>query len=220
MKRTPAHLLRLFVTGLLAALPVAATLAIFAWALSVLASLLGPSSLIGSLLVALGLGSELLGYVLGLGLVAGLLVGLGALVEAGFERGLARLVDGVMRRIPVVRQVYDTVQRLVALFTQRDPTAARAMQAVWLRFGGAEGGAVVLALQTAAEVLEVDGRRCVAVLVPTAPVPIGGGLLFVPEAWVTAADLSVEAVTSLYVSMGVTAAQHLPVAPAAVSGPT
>ena len=219
MKPTPAHLLRLFITGLLAALPVAATLVIFAWALSVVASMVGPSSLIGSLLVALGLGSAFLGYVVGLGVVAGVLVGLGALVEAGLQRGLARLVDGVMRRIPLVRQVYDTVQRLVALFTQRDPTAARAMQAVWLRFGGAEGGAVVLALQTSAEVLEVDGRRCVTVLVPTAPVPIGGGLLFVPEAWVTPADLSVEAVTSLYVSMGVTAAQHLPVAGAAVSGP-
>lgn len=219
MNRTPAHLLRLFITGLLAALPVAATLVIFAWALSVVAGLVGPSSLVGSMLVALGLGSAFLGYLVGLGLMAAALVGLGALVEAGLQRGLARLVDGVMRRIPLVRQVYDTVQRLVGLFSQRDPTAARAMQAVWLRFGGVEGGAVVLALQTAAEVLEVDGRRCVTVLVPTAPVPIGGGLLFVPEAWVTPAALSVEAVTSLYVSMGVTAAQYLPVAGAAVSGP-
>ena len=94
------------------------------------------------------------------------------------------------------------------------------MQAVWVRFGGNDGGkasgAVVLALQTAAEVLVVDGQRCVAVLVPTAPVPIGGGLLFVPEGWVTHAALSIEAVMSLYVSMGVTAPQHLPVAGAGV----
>jgi uncharacterized membrane protein len=52
------------------------------------------------------------------------------------------------------------------------------------------------------------------VLVPTAPIPVGGGLLFVPEAWVQEANLSVEAVTSLYVSMGVTAAQYLPAATA------
>ena len=76
-------------------------------------------------------------------------------------------------------------------------------------------GAAVLALQTASEVLLVEGRRCLAVLVPTAPVPIGGGLLFVPEHWVTPAALSAEAVTSLYVSMGVTAAQNLAVAPPA-----
>ena len=215
---TRAHLLRLVATGVLAALPVAATLAIFAWIGSVLLRWAGPESAIGSLLVALGLGSEFFGYLLGIGLLLALLAGLGALVEAGFERGLARLVNGVMRRIPLVRQVYELVQRLVALFGQREPNGARAMQAVWVHFGGRNGGdsgaAVVLALQTAAEVLEVDGRRCVAVLVPTAPVPIGGGLLFVPEAWVTRADLSVEAVTSLYVSMGVTAPQHLPLADA------
>ena len=209
-----AHLLRLLATGAVAALPLAATLAIFAWLASVLIGWVGPDSVIGSLLVALGLGSEFLGYLLGIGLLLAALMALGALAEAGLQRGMTRLVDGVMRRIPLVRQVYELVQKLVALFGQRDPNAARAMQAVWVRFGGETGGAVVLALQTAAEVLEVDGRRCVAVLVPTAPVPIGGGLLFVPEAWVTHAALSVEAVTSLYVSMGVTAPQHLPVADA------
>ncbi len=56
-------------------------------------------------------------------------------------------------------------------------------------------------------------------LVPTAPVPIGGGLLFVPEEWLSPAARSVEAVTSLYVSMGVTAPQHLPVAQAAAAEP-
>jgi uncharacterized membrane protein len=218
MKRAHAHLLRLFVTGTLAALPLAATIAVFAWAGSVLVRWLGPASPAGSLLAAVGLGvtgSEVVGYLMGMGLVVLVLVALGALVEAGLQRGLNRLVDGVMRRIPLVRQVYELAQKLVALFTQRDPNAARAMQAVWVRFGGAEGGAVVLALQTAAEVLMVQGRRCVPVLVPTAPVPIGGGLLFVPEDWVSPASLSVEAVTSLYVSMGVTAPQHLPVASAA-----
>lgn len=36
MRRAPRHLLRLFVTGLLAALPLAATVAVFAWAISLL----------------------------------------------------------------------------------------------------------------------------------------------------------------------------------------
>ncbi len=218
MKRAHRHLLRLFVTGVVAALPLAATVAIFGWAASVLFRWLGPDSAVGSLLVAIGLGvtgSELVGYLIGIGLVALGLVGLGGLVELGLQRGMVRLLDSVMRRIPLVRQVYEMAQKLVALFARRDPGAARAMRAVWLRFGGVEGGAAVLALQTSAEVLLVDGRRCLAVLVPTAPVPIGGGLLFVPEDWVQPAALSVEAVTSLYVSMGVTAAQHLPVAPAA-----
>ena len=56
MKRAHTHLLRLFVTGALAALPLAATVAIFAWAASVLYRWLGPDSVVGSLLVAVGLG--------------------------------------------------------------------------------------------------------------------------------------------------------------------
>ena len=47
------------------------------------------------------------------------------------------------------------------------------------------------------------------VLVPTAPVPVGGGLLFVPAHWVVPAAVGIEGVTSIYVSMGVTAAQYL-----------
>jgi uncharacterized membrane protein len=56
----------------------------------------------------------------------------------------------------------------------------------------------------------VNGERCLAVLIPTAPVPVGGGLLYVPESWVTRADVGIEAVTSIYVSMGLTSPQHLP----------
>ena len=44
--------------------------------------------------------------------------------------------------------------------------------------------------------------------------PVGGGLLYVPEAWVTPAHIGVEAVTSIYVSMGLTSPQHLPLADA------
>jgi uncharacterized membrane protein len=44
MKRPLTHLLRVFVTGLLAALPLAATVAIFGWALSVLVRWLASAS--------------------------------------------------------------------------------------------------------------------------------------------------------------------------------
>ena len=38
----------------------------------------------------------------------------------------------------------------------------------------------------------------------------GGGLLYVPEHWITPADVGIEAVTSIYVSMGLTSPQYLP----------
>jgi uncharacterized membrane protein len=218
MKRARNHLLRVFVTGVLAALPLAATVLVFAWAASLLFRWLGPDSAVGSVLVALGLGvtgSEVVGYLIGFGLAVLAVLALGTLVETGLQRGMARVLNGVVRRIPVVRQVYDVAHKLVGLLGQRGDDGTRAMRPVWCHFGQGRDGAVVLGLQSSNEVVLVGGRRCLVVLVPTAPVPVGGGLLFVPEAWVEPAELSVEAVTSLYLSMGVTAGQHLPVAAAA-----
>ncbi len=51
------------------------------------------------------------------------------------------------------------------------------------------------------------------VLVPSAPVPVGGCLVCVPVEWVSPADFGVEALMSIYVSMGVTTPQNVDRAP-------
>lgn len=221
MNPRTSRLLRFFVTGLLAALPLAATVAIFWWGVHLLLRWVGPNSPVGSVLGAIGFGitgSEVVGYVIGIVLIVGFIVLLGAWVEAGLQRGAAKLLDTMLRRIPLVRTVYDLSHRMVGLFRQRDADGVRAMSPVWLHFGG-PGGAAVLGLLSSPQAVDVAGQRCLAVLVPTAPVPVGGGLLYVPEHWVTPAPLGVEALTSLYVSMGVTSAQHLPKAPGLPSPP-
>ena len=50
----------------------------------------------------------------------------------------------------------------------------------------------------------VDGHAYYSVLVPTAPVPVGGGLLFVPEESVLPTDMSIDTFMGVYVSMGAT----------------
>jgi uncharacterized membrane protein len=217
MKTVSSHLLRTFVTGALAALPLAATVFVFWWAVSLLWRWLGPGSAMGSVLGGIGLGvtgSELVGYLIGLGIVALAILLLGVLIERAIGRSMALLVDRLLRRIPLVRTVWDLAQRMVGLL-QQNPAGgaeggARSLTPVWCHFGG-PGGASVLALLSSSEPVDVAGRACLAVLVPTAPVPIGGGLLFVPQEWVSPAEVGAEALTSIYVSMGVTAAQHLPV---------
>jgi uncharacterized membrane protein len=217
MHRTRAHLLRIFVTGLLAALPLAATVAIVAWAVQLLLGLLGPGSPVGRVLGAVGLGvtgSGVWSYLFGLGLVALAVFALGLLVEAGLQRGLARLVDAVLQRIPLVRSVYELSRRVVGLMSQRESGGMRSMSAVWCHFGGVpaagEPGVVaVLGLLSTPEPVAIGGRPYVGVIVPTAPVPVGGGLLYLPQSWVQPADLGFEALTSIYVSMGLTSAEHL-----------
>ena len=67
----------------------------------------------------------------------------------------------------------------------------------------------VLALLSTPEPVLIDGRPYVGVIVPTAPVPVGGGLLYLPQDWVRPAEMGIEAVTSIYVSMGITSHQHI-----------
>jgi len=214
MTRASAHLVRIFVAGLLAALPLAATIAIFWWAGSLVIQFVGPDSRIGGLLGAIGLGvtgSEVVGYLIGIGVVLGAIFALGLVVEAGLQRGLASAMRAVLKRIPLVSTVYDLAYKMVGLLSQRDEDGAKSLSAVWCHFGGRDGsgGAAVLALLSTPKAVLVDGRPYLGIIVPTAPVPVGGGLIFVPETWVTPADVGVEALTSIYVSLGVTASQHL-----------
>ncbi|MDO5692068.1 MAG: DUF502 domain-containing protein [Pseudomonadota bacterium] len=213
------HPLRPLLTGMLALLPLTATLVLLLWVWQLLAQWLGPGSTVGSLLTRIGLGvaakSPLLGYFLGVLLLLAVVYGTGLLVETGLQRGLDRMFKSLMQRIPVVRTVYDVAHRLVGLLSTPKDEGLKSMSPVWLYFGGppAEGESadttVVLGLLTTHTPVLLGGQPFHGVLVPTAPVPVGGGLLFVPAAWVVPADVGIEGVTSIYVSMGVTASQYL-----------
>lgn len=211
MNRTARHLLSTFLTGLLAALPLVATVAVFVWAAQLLYAWLGPGSLFGRLLVAIGFGgpgSEAAAYLVGMLVVLVGIFALGLLVQTRLRGVLARTFNDLMQRIPVVRTVYDLAKKFVGLLAQRDSNQTRSMRPVWLHFGGV-GGAAVLGLLSTPEPVLVGGQPYLAVLVPTAPVPVGGGLLYVPEAWVTPAEIGVDGLTSIYVSMGITSGQVL-----------
>lgn len=204
-------MLRIFVTGLLAALPLAATILIFVWGAQLLYGWVGPGSLVGHLLVSIGLGvtgSELAGYLIGVLMVLLLIFVLGLIVQTRLRGFLGHAVNALMQRIPLVRSVYDIIRKFVGLVAQRDEDGVRSMSPVWLHFGG-PGGAAVLGLLSTPEPVQLGGKPYLAVIVPTAPVPIGGGLLYVPQEWVTRAEVGVEGLTSIYVSMGVTSHQHL-----------
>jgi len=211
MRRTGRHLLNVFVTGALAALPLAATILIFVWGARVVVEYVGPQSLVGGVLLRIGLGitgSEVVGYAIGVLVVMVAIFLLGLLVQTRLRAALEALTEGIVQRIPVVRSVYDMVKKFVDLFSQRDESELRSMSAVWLHFGGV-GGAAALGLLSTPEPVRMGGIDYLAVLVPTAPVPIGGGLLYVPADWVTPADVGVDGLTSIYVSMGITSHQHI-----------
>jgi uncharacterized membrane protein len=190
--------LRIFFAGLLAMLPLVLTLAAAAWVGSFVYAYTGPQSVFGSLLATIGLAlvaNRVVAYLVGfvVVLVCLYVVGLGS---------------RLMSRIPLLGSVFNLMSRFVGVLGKQNAADTSAMAPVWCFFGG-EGGAAALGLLSSPEPVTLQGRPHLAVLIPTAPVPFGGGLLFVPADWVVPAPVGAEALTSIYVSMGMTAPQFL-----------
>ena len=157
MNSAVRRITRTFIAGLLAALPLAATLLILVWAVRLLVQWLGPESLIGRFLVAIGIGttgSVVVGYLIGIGVLLAGIFALGMVVRSRMRRVLALAVNNVVQRIPVVGTVYDLVKKFVDLLAQKDAAGAKSMSPVWLHFGGPGGAGGVDAHGRIAEGIE------------------------------------------------------------------
>jgi uncharacterized membrane protein len=199
-------LLRPFIAGLFVVLPVVLTVALLAWVVNFVYGFVGPGSLFGRGLVALGIGfvsSQIVAYLIGIGIVLAAIYLLGLMVETSVRQRLGHLIDTLLHRIPLVGNIYDLAKQVVAIVDRKDGDALQSMRPVWCFFGG-EGSAAVLALCPLPNPIMIGEEPYTAVLVPSAPVPVGGALIYVPTKWVKPADIGVELLTSIYVSMGMT----------------
>jgi len=207
IRRSVESIAATWLAGLLVLLPLALTAAVLAWTVGLVNGLVGPGTPVGRLFAALGYpfsANPGLAYLFGSLVVVTLIYLLGLVVRAGLQRPLRRLTDRTLRRIPIVGGVYNVADRFVGLLDQQKGSAGDigAMRPVWCFFGG-DGGAGVLALAPSATPVEIDGRSYFAVLIRTAPVPFGGALLYVPSEWVRPANIGVDKLTAVYVSMGI-----------------
>ena len=206
-----------WLAGLLTLLPLALSLALLGWVVSLLNGLVGPSSMVGKLFAELGqpfVSSQELAWLLGTLVLLVALYPLGLAVQLGLKGPLSRLFGYTLRRIPLIGPLYglaerfgrgldmDLADRFVGLLDKKEDADLAAMSPVWCFFGG--DGTAVLALLPNPQPIEIDGRAYHAILVPTAPVPVGGGLLYVPVEWVKPAEMGMDRFTSIYVSMGIT----------------
>lgn len=205
IKRSIESIAGTWMAGLLVLLPIGLTIVVVAWLADLLIRFLGPGSIVGRMFAAIGaplVGDSPLAYLLGTLLLVVAIYPVGLAVQAGLKRPLKALADRTLRRIPLLGSLYDMSDSVVGLLDRRQSADLRAMSPVWCFFGG--DGVAVLALAPSAEPIMIEDRAYRAVLVPTAPVPVGGGLLYVPVAWVKPAQIGMDRVISTYVSMGLT----------------
>lgn len=207
MPRFLQRILRTMLAGLLTVLPLGLTVVVVVWVGNFLLRMAGPDSRIGDVLSVIGVPASqnrVLAYLFGLVVVLLLFFLFGSWVESGMKERWHGFTQRVLRRVPVIGQIYEVSTKFVGLFERNENAELKGMSPVWVYFGG-KGGTAALALMPTHETMELSGTICHVVLVPTAPVPFGGGLFWVPVDWVERADFGVEALTSIYVSMGVSA---------------
>jgi uncharacterized membrane protein len=204
-------LLRIFLVGVAAVLPLVITVLVVAWVSRYLTDILGPHAPLGQLLRRMGwlfVSSDMLADVVGWLIVLAFIFGLGLLVEFGARRLVYDRFDRYAERVPVLGGIYGTARQLVGMIDAKGNPDFKTMQVVFCSFGG-DRGAAFLALSPTPERFRIGDIDYCAVLIPSAPVPVGGSLLFVPATSITPAGLSVDAFMSIYVSMGVTGPQFL-----------
>jgi uncharacterized membrane protein len=202
---------RCFIAGLLAILPLVLTVAIVAWVAGYVKAFVGPETGVGRGLQSVGFefSQTVAGaYAFGWAVVLLTIFLLGLVIDLGAKQYLHRLMDSVLKRIPLIGSVYGTSKQLVDMFDRNSEDQVKAMSVVFCTFGG-KGSAAVLALMPSPERFNIDGVDYHVVIIPTAPVPFGGGLVFMPVDSVEHSEMSVDGLMSIYVSMGVTTPQFL-----------
>ena len=202
---------RYFLAGVFALLPLVMTIAVAIWVTGFVSQYLGPGTSLGNLVKAFGLKVSSHGtvaYIIGWGAVVSLIFLFGVIVEMGARKYIQRVVEGTIRRIPIIGSVYGTAAQLVDMLDKKGKDELKGMRTVYCSFGG-DKGAVFLALMPTNERFTINHMEYHVVLIPTAPVPVGGGLMLVPVDSVRPADISVEHFMSIYLSMGATSPQHM-----------
>lgn len=224
----------LFLTGLFFILPLILTIVALAWVLGQLGSVFGPTTFLGGLiaglgrLVTLGAAGQAAGFWLGLLVVVGGIMALGVVVQTSARGFLERTVDGLLSRLPVVGKLYQPFAQLVRTMGGNSKEEMASMSVVSVKFGT---GAEALALLASPDRFDAGNGPSRLILIPTAPVPIGGALLFVPEENVRLVPgLRFDDLAKFYVTMGTVAPAELmagatPVrpgapAPNAIAGPS
>ena len=209
--RSIIGLARPVMTGLLTILPILITLFVIGWVASYVRYYLGPKSWFGEQLTQIGTFMEVgpnLAYVIGACVVLAGLYFIGVVVQSRVRDLWNGFFNETLGRLPLIGTIYKTIVRFVQLLDQTGDVDVKSMSPVWCFFSD-ERRTAILGLMPSDQIVKIEGEDYRIVMVPTAPVPFGGGLFFLPAEWVRPADFGIEGLTNIYVSMGVTAPDYM-----------
>ena len=192
-----------FVAGLFAVLPLVVTIALIIYLVTMVNSWIGPASRVGDLLRMVSRDNTwiMVGcYVASLAVVMLViwLVGYFATRVAGRRFGL--IVASLMGRVPFVNKVYSSVEQVVGLLRQggQHDAASALANVVFVKIANT----TILGMLASSQAVEINGVRHMMVYFPSSPIPATGFNYLVPETDVWDANVSVEDMTKIILSLG------------------
>tara|TARA_B100001146_G_scaffold149975_1_gene131801 strand:+ start:1894 stop:2535 length:642 start_codon:yes stop_codon:yes gene_type:complete len=184
-----------FLTGLVAAAPVAITIWVAMWFVQSVDSWFAP--FIPNAL------RELPFSLPGLGLIAALLLltTLGFLTANFFGRAIIGYGESLVDRLPLIRGIYSTLKQIFeTVATQSDKNFKSVVLFEYPRKDIWAIGFVTT--EAKGEISEKKDNNLLCIFAPTTPNPTSGYLLFVPKEDTVALDMSVEDAAKLIISAG------------------
>ena len=177
-----------FMTGIIAVVPIVATVLILAWIFIAIDNILQPviESIWGYTIPGLGFGIAIVLIYL-IGVIASNVVG----------KRLIRYGESALPWMPVVRQLYNGIKQFLESFAS--PRGTGFMQVVLIEFP--RKGMRVIGFITN-ELSNEPGKKLFTVFIPTSPNPTSGFLQIVGEDEIIQTDISVESALKIIVSAG------------------
>ncbi|MGQ9462995.1 MAG: DUF502 domain-containing protein [Candidatus Fervidibacter sp.] len=194
---------RYFLTGVAFIAPLALTVFILGYLLQLLYNWIGRpvAKLFPKTLVAPD-GSAWVASFVGLLLLIGSILVVGAIVSTVLGRRIAELSEKILLNLPLIRTVYAPARQIVEFFV--NPTAVQFGSVVLVKYPHPNSYAIgFITGKDVKPLVDATGKRLVNVFVPFTPTPVTGIMLVLPENEVIPVDLTVEDALKMVVSGGV-----------------
>jgi len=177
-----------FLAGILVIVPIGATALILVWIFRSIDNILQPvlTSLLGRHITGIGFGVLIV-----------LIYLAGVITSSVLGRRILRFGESLVRRVPLVRYLYNGIKQIVESFSAPGKTGF--MQVVLAEFP--RKGMRTIGFITN-ETVDQSGKKLLNIFIPTAPNPTSGFLQIVREGEVIRTDISVENAIKMIVSAG------------------
>ena len=153
-------------------------------------------------------------HIPGLGVILTVLIllGTGLIVRNVLGQQLLRYWEGILRHIPIVNAIYNSVKQVSDTLLSGDNKAFG--KVLLVRYPHAAAWSLAFQTSVPGGVTQQLGDEYVGVFVPTTPSPVNGFYFFVRKAETIELDISVDVAFKSIISMGVVASPVKAVSPA------